>query len=56
LNKPGISTAVSYGIPRHIGVQKKNWVLQMGDLVGRGDMLTAQLAGAVGSSGVKAQQ
>jgi len=34
-----------YGIPRRHRRAKKNWVLQMSDLVGRGDMLTADLPG-----------
>lgn len=34
-----------YGIPRRYRRAKKNWVLQMSDLVGRGDMLTANLPG-----------
>ena len=34
-----------YGIPRSKRRAKKNWVLQMSDLVGREDMLTANLPG-----------
>jgi ABC-2 type transport system ATP-binding protein len=34
-----------YGIPRRHRQAKKNWVLQMSDLVGREDMLTADLPG-----------
>lgn len=34
-----------YGIPRRHRRAKKNWVLQMSDLVGKGDMLTAELPG-----------
>lgn len=34
-----------YGVPRRHRRAKKNWVLQMSDLVGRGDMLTANLPG-----------
>lgn len=34
-----------YGIPRRYRRAKKNWVLQMSDLIGREDMLTADLPG-----------
>ena len=34
-----------YGIPRRHRRAKKNWVLQMSDLVGRSDMMTADLPG-----------
>ncbi len=34
-----------YGVPRRHRQAKKNWVLQVSDLVGRGDMLTADLPG-----------
>lgn len=34
-----------YGIPRRHRRAKKNWVLQMSDLAGKGDMLTADLPG-----------
>ncbi len=34
-----------YGVPRRHRRAKKNWVLHMSDLVGRGDMLTADLPG-----------
>jgi len=34
-----------YGVPRHHRRAKKNWVLEMTDLVGRGNMLTADLPG-----------
>jgi ABC-2 type transport system ATP-binding protein len=34
-----------YGIPRHHRRAKKNWVLQMSDLVGQGDRLTGDLPG-----------
>jgi ABC-2 type transport system ATP-binding protein len=34
-----------YGVPRRYRRDKKNWVLQMSDLAGRGDMLTADLPG-----------
>lgn len=34
-----------YGVPRRHRRAKKNWVLQMSDLTGKGDMITADLPG-----------